>query len=368
MSRLTTLLWVGEKKYDAVLDSLLPVAVWDYNETSGVTVLDRKSTKNGTYRNTAGVLNGVTLAQPGISNGKLSVLLDGASGLANLFSVGITSHPQNELVNNGGFDSDASWTKGIGWTISGGVAAHAAGSASDLSISGVFLAGWGLNYTVTFTVTGQTAGSVTPKMGTKVLTTRTENGPYTESAVHAGTSVLTFSASADFDGSIDNVSVRTTSGSGFNGRCFSLVLWRKIASTEWLDSTYRRLFYLQADSNNRVYVAKSSANNTLVMGCTAGGVDRYSTITTNTEEWMMFVITLSLANNEVKFYLNTQQQGASQIPGAFVGHPITIVAGALDTGGTSPHKGYMANDALFDRILTQSEINSLYKASRRIPI
>ena len=38
-----------------------------------------------------------------------------------------------ELIVNGGFDANTNWTKGSGWTIGSGVAAHAAGSASNLT-------------------------------------------------------------------------------------------------------------------------------------------------------------------------------------------------------------------------------------------
>ena len=40
-----------------------------------------------------------------------------------------------ELVDNGGFATDTDWTKGTGWTISGGTAIHAAGSATQLTQS-----------------------------------------------------------------------------------------------------------------------------------------------------------------------------------------------------------------------------------------
>lgn len=40
-----------------------------------------------------------------------------------------------ELITNGSFAVDASWSKGTGWTIGAGVAAHAAGTASNLAQS-----------------------------------------------------------------------------------------------------------------------------------------------------------------------------------------------------------------------------------------
>jgi hypothetical protein len=65
---------------------------------------------------------GITLAGVGDPVG---LMLDKSKGLV----LG------SELVANGGFDVDASWTKGTGWTISSGEASHAAGTASYLSQS-----------------------------------------------------------------------------------------------------------------------------------------------------------------------------------------------------------------------------------------
>ena len=42
-----------------------------------------------------------------------------------------------ELVTNGTFDTDTDWTKGTGWTISGGVATHTGAVGSNLTQSGI---------------------------------------------------------------------------------------------------------------------------------------------------------------------------------------------------------------------------------------
>lgn len=55
----------------------------------------------------------------------------------------------NELVTNGGFDIDSSWTKGLGWTISGGVASITS-SASNSDLRQIFGAVTGKTYLVSF--------------------------------------------------------------------------------------------------------------------------------------------------------------------------------------------------------------------------
>ena len=47
----------------------------------------------------------------------------------------------SELVTNGTFAADSDWTKGTGWTISDGVATHAAGSSSNLDQAFTFVTG-----------------------------------------------------------------------------------------------------------------------------------------------------------------------------------------------------------------------------------
>lgn len=111
---------------------------------------------------------------------------------------------------NGGFDADASWTKGTGWTIGGGVATHASGAASNLTQALTFVPG--VAYLVTWTVGGMTGGGVRVRLqgGTTVAgADRTANGTYQDvlTAV-AGNDTLSINAyNASFDGSIDNVSI-----------------------------------------------------------------------------------------------------------------------------------------------------------------
>jgi len=67
------------------------VGYWPLDELSGVTAFDIINGRNGTYRNTAGVLNGITLGQPGIGDGKPSVYFDGANGYCNIYSASLAA-------------------------------------------------------------------------------------------------------------------------------------------------------------------------------------------------------------------------------------------------------------------------------------
>lgn len=112
-----------------------------------------------------------------------------------------------ELVSTGDFASDTNWTKGTGWTISGGTATHAAGTASEISQSIALVED--NYYRVEFDVTGRTAGSVTPELGATAGTAISADDTDIKETIRAGAdSDIAFSCSSDFDGSIDNVSVK----------------------------------------------------------------------------------------------------------------------------------------------------------------
>lgn len=124
-----------------------------------------------------------------------------------------------ELVLNGGFDTDTGWAKGTGWTISGGMANKAGGTASTLSQNIQNIVTPGKTYRVTFTVamTAGTlkfqinAGTTTPaviNVGT-ASTPITQSGTYTR-LFRAPASLIdmVFSADATFAGTLDNVSVK----------------------------------------------------------------------------------------------------------------------------------------------------------------
>jgi len=116
----------------------------------------------------------------------------------------------DSLVTNGTFDADTDWTKGTGWTISGGVASSDGSqtATSDLSqILGISVS-VGQRFAVTYTVSAYSAGTVRSVFGNDSGSTVTANGTYTDYYTVTTTSNnFKIRASLDFIGSIDNVSV-----------------------------------------------------------------------------------------------------------------------------------------------------------------
>jgi hypothetical protein len=117
-----------------------------------------------------------------------------------------------ELATDGTFDTACSvtWACGTGWSIAAGVATHSAGSASEISQNLATIDG--ISYIVEFTVSGVTAGNVQPLFtggGVNIGgALRSTNDTFIETITSNGNLSFVLSCTSDFDGDIDNVSVR----------------------------------------------------------------------------------------------------------------------------------------------------------------
>jgi hypothetical protein len=113
----------------------------------------------------------------------------------------------NELVVNGGFDTDANWTKGTGWVISGGVASHSGGTASYLSQA---VLGASKTYRVLIKVVSADASNfVQIYMGNSPASaTITSVGEYEYTFTSQSSILLGFAIRGIGNVSIDNVSVK----------------------------------------------------------------------------------------------------------------------------------------------------------------
>ena len=115
----------------------------------------------------------------------------------------------DNLVVNGGFNADTDWVKGAGWSIGSGVATHATPNANKSIkqtinlLSGVSLLG--------FDIPRFVSGSLVPYLGGTFDSGATAIGIYNRVIAHGvtpSTIELFSSAGSDFDGDLDNVSVR----------------------------------------------------------------------------------------------------------------------------------------------------------------
>lgn len=118
----------------------------------------------------------------------------------------VTNGTFAEYVTNGAFASDTGWTKGTGWTIAAGVATATGAISTVLSQTSAITLIAGTTYTVTYTTSSVTAGTVTVSVGGTAGTARSTSATFIETIVAGSTQILAFTG-AGFTGNIDNVSV-----------------------------------------------------------------------------------------------------------------------------------------------------------------
>lgn len=118
----------------------------------------------------------------------------------------VTNGTFAEYVTNGTFTTDTGWTKGTGWTIAAGVATATGAISTALSQTSAITLLQGYTYTLTYTVTAYTAGTITANVGGTAGTARSSAATFTETFVAGTTQILSFTT-AGFTGSIDNVTV-----------------------------------------------------------------------------------------------------------------------------------------------------------------
>jgi len=135
---------------------------------------------------------------------------------------------QDNLVVNGDFAVDDNWSKGTGWTISGGKA-NGSNTTGDLYQENVVKIG--RHYKVTYTISNYVSGSVRVELSNNAYAgiERSANGTYTETILSGSTTVL-FDARTSFTGSIDNVSVQLV-------RCELEDIEAKKCLADWIHTT-----------------------------------------------------------------------------------------------------------------------------------
>ena len=165
----------------------------------------------------------LTTSQQAIFNGNVGI---GMTPTAKL-SLSLTDSPVTglgflasnsgnvELVTNvvdRDFSGAGNWT-GTNWAIATAALQHTVGNTADAVLASANLTASSVlstrAYTVIFTTTGRTAGTITPKIGASAGTAVSTNTTSTQTIVAAADDAnLIFTPSSDFDGSIDDISIK----------------------------------------------------------------------------------------------------------------------------------------------------------------
>jgi len=116
----------------------------------------------------------------------------------------VKTYTGDELVTNGGFDTDSDWTKGSGWTISGG---KANATNTSININQNIGNQQGKKLKVEFDVNFISGSYLRAEIGATLGYNITSSGRYSTIITPSTTSGLLYIYGGNFTGSIDNVSV-----------------------------------------------------------------------------------------------------------------------------------------------------------------
>lgn len=166
-----------------------------------------------------------------------------------------------------------------------------------------------------------------------------------------------------FDGAGDAVNVYSAAlNTAFNGALGSMAIWGKVYSAdEWSDSTLRALIHLYATINNRVYIEKTTAANTVEWRFVGGAtVDNEVQIISSTG-WQHYGITWNLAQDRVIHYLNGTATETDSGIGTWAGalDASKCAIGSTSNGGADSWKGYLAHGAVWAKELSPTEMAAL---------
>jgi hypothetical protein len=172
---------------------------------SGSQLFEVSSNGDGTLR---GSLNFSTGTVYMVENGVQLAICDGINLYIFTYATNVFKQiiGGQEYVTNGNFTSSSGWTLGSGWSISGGQAVASSSSAAISQTAAITIVS-GVTYTLTYTVSSFSAGTITPSIGGTAGIARSANGTYTETIVAGSTQAIAFTGASSFTGDITAISI-----------------------------------------------------------------------------------------------------------------------------------------------------------------
>jgi len=203
---------------------------------------------------------------------------------------GDASTAGSELVTNGDFATDTDWTKSADWTISGG-SAHADGTGTG-SITQSIPFEDGKTYKITFDVTARTQGSVRLFVDLptfKQLINTSDIGTHTVTvSVEGGSQTLYFYSTNNFNGSIDNVSVKEVQGFTSPSADYPTSAYKLVFSG--VSEILRGISFTIGEDYTFSFWAKTESG---TFDFTLGNMSFVNVPFTATNEWQRFEVTQS---------------------------------------------------------------------------
>lgn len=148
----------------------------------------------------------------------------------------------------------------------------------------------------------------------------------------------------------------------YNDQELSMACWAKVSAAGiWSDATNRGIFNLRADASNQVAILRTSSLNVVRGSYTAGGTASSANFTSSAPTgWIHLALTVSKAADEVKFYVNGSQAGATLTGlGIWAGDLATAVCWIGGYSSLGYWSGDLGHAAIWSIALTASEVAAL---------
>lgn len=175
-----------------------------------------------------------------------------------------------------------------------------------------------------------------------------------------------------FDGVSCAVDMYSASlAAAFLGLEFSVLIWYKVLPSALTDGLQHNLTLLQADGSNRVLIRKATTNNVISGYYQAGGTYSIFTASGQTSvDWNLASLTVSKSVDQVKFYINKSQIGATLTGlGNWAGTLAVTTTAIGNTYGviadTFAWAGWLSNYLILNRPATLAEITTVVGMSGR---
>jgi hypothetical protein len=207
-------------------------------------------------------LNPEKIVPDGVADSALKLWLPMMEGAGTMCVNGAPDALGSELVTNGDFDTDSDWTKGTGWSISGGTAScDGSQSGNSILYQGI---GHSANklYQIEFTISGYVSGQIDFALDTPFFGATSSNGTFIFSAIPPSGGNFIIRANSTFVGSIDNVSVKEVQNSGvISGATWTHGIGAPVAQTSVIDWNKHTL-----DGTNEVLVPQGLTSGRDLLG------------------------------------------------------------------------------------------------------
>lgn len=196
------------------------------------------------------------------------------------------------------------------------------------------------------------------------------DGTYAAGITLKGTTFPDGSPAPLFDATGDVITLPSASlDTPFDGAVGSMGCWLKARNAGvWSDGVSRIPFSVGADAANRIFLNRSTVTDRTDMFYRANNVNKSNLVTSfNPARWFHMLITWDKNADQVKFYVDGVQSGSTAtslgVWADTIANSFTALGNYTSAGGAFFWDGYIKYPALWNRVLTPTEVAGLVPPS-----